>query len=93
MAITIDQRLGVQWRARPITNSLNGEIAVLRIELAQEDDGRWMAEVPELSGVMAYGDTREIAKAKVEAPALRTLADRIDHEEPLNELDGLFVAT
>ena len=40
---------------------------MLRIELEQEDDGRWIAEIPELAGVMAYGDTRDKAKAKVEA--------------------------
>ncbi len=64
---------------------------MLRIELEQEDDGRWIAEIPELSGVMAYGDTREQAKAKVEAPALRTLADRVDHGEPVPERGALFV--
>ena len=59
---------------------------MLRIELEQEDDGRWIAEIPELSGVMAYGETREIAKAKVEALALRILADRVEHGEPVPEL-------
>ena len=73
-----------------MTNSRNGEDAVLRIELEQEDDGRWIAEIPELAGVMAYGDTRERAKAKVEALALRTLADRVEHGEPVPELSALF---
>ncbi len=64
---------------------------MLRIELEQEDDGRWIAEIPELAGVMAYGDTQDKAKAKVEALALRTLADRVEHGEPVPELGALFV--
>jgi predicted RNase H-like HicB family nuclease len=51
------------------------------IELEREDDGRWIAEVPELPGVLAYGDTREHAFAAAEALALRVLADRIEHGE------------
>jgi len=65
---------------------------MLRIELEQEDDGRWIAEVPELAGVMTYGATREEAKAKASALALRTLADRIEHGETVPELDEFFVA-
>jgi len=45
------------------------------IELEQEDDGRWIAEIPALSGVMAYGTTRSEAESKVEAMALRVIAD------------------
>ncbi len=60
----------------------------LRIELEQEADGRWIAEVPELSGVMVYAQTREQAIAKVQALALRVLAERLEHgeeaAEPLN---------
>ena len=58
----------------------------------QEDDGRWVAEIPDLAGVMAYGATTEEARAKVEALALRTLADRLDHGETIPELGELFVA-
>ncbi len=65
---------------------------MLRIELEQEDDGRWVAEIPDLAGVMAYGATTEEARAKVEALALRTLADRLDHGETVPELGELFVA-
>ena len=50
------------------------------IEFEREDDGRWIAEISELPGVMVYGATREEAKAKVEALALRVLADRIESE-------------
>ena len=50
----------------------------LTIETEQEVDGRWIAEVPELSGVMVYGDTRDEAVAQVEVLALRVLAENIE---------------
>ncbi len=53
----------------------------LAIELDREDDGRWLAEVPTLSGVMCYGETRDDAVARVQALALRVLADRLEHGE------------
>jgi len=53
-----------------------------RIDLDREDDGRWIAEIATLPGVMIYGDSREDALAKCQALALRTLADRIEHGEP-----------
>jgi predicted RNase H-like HicB family nuclease len=46
------------------------------VEFEQEDDGRWLAEVLELPGVLAYGQTSEEAIAKAQALALRVLADR-----------------
>jgi predicted RNase H-like HicB family nuclease len=52
-----------------------------KIELEQEEDGRWIAEVVELPGVMAYGPTQEDAKARVQALALRVVADRLEHGE------------
>jgi predicted RNase H-like HicB family nuclease len=64
---------------------------VLRVEFEREDDGRWIAEIPALPGVMAYGATRQEARSKAEALALRTLADRLEHGEPVPELGGLFV--
>ncbi|MGB7136357.1 MAG: type II toxin-antitoxin system HicB family antitoxin [Acidobacteriaceae bacterium] len=45
------------------------------IEFEQEEDGRWIAEIPDLPGVMVYGSTREEAQSKVEALALRVIAD------------------
>jgi predicted RNase H-like HicB family nuclease len=54
---------------------------VPRIELEQEQDGRWIAEVVELPGVMAYGSTPEEARARVQALALRVVADRLEHGE------------
>lgn len=53
----------------------------LTIETEQEEDGRWIAEVPELAGVLAYGTTREAAMAKAEALALRVLAEQLEHGE------------
>jgi predicted RNase H-like HicB family nuclease len=64
----------------------------LVIELEREDDHRWIAEVPSLPGVMVYGATREEALARVEALALRVLADRLEHGEAVPELNGLFSA-
>ena len=52
-----------------------------RIELEREDDGRWIAEIGELPGAMAYGATRDQAISAVEALALRVLADRLEHAE------------
>ena len=65
---------------------------MLRIEFEQEDDGRWVAEIPALPGVMTYGATQQDARAKVEALALRALADRLEHGETVPELNELFVA-
>jgi predicted RNase H-like HicB family nuclease len=50
------------------------------IEFELEADGRWIAEIGELPGVMVYGTTQAEAKSKVEALALRVLADRIEAE-------------
>lgn len=65
-----------------------------KIELEQEEDGRWIGEVPTLPGVMAYGPTRAAALAAVQALALRVMADRLEHGEALpDELLNLsFVA-
>lgn len=51
------------------------------IEVEIEEDGRWIAEVIDLPGVMAYGPSRDEATARVQALALRVLADRIEHGE------------
>jgi len=62
------------------------------LETEQEEDGRWIAEVRDLPGVLAYGVTRSEAIARAEALALRVLADRLDHGETVPELTGLFAA-
>jgi predicted RNase H-like HicB family nuclease len=56
---------------------------MLRIEIDREDDGRWVAEAPDLPGVMTYGATQAEARVKVQALALRVIADRIEHGEPI----------
>jgi predicted RNase H-like HicB family nuclease len=63
------------------------------VEYEQEEDGRWIAEVLELPGVMVYGATKEEAQAKAQALALRVVAERLDHGEMLAEpLKILFAA-
>ena len=64
----------------------------LAVEIEREDDGRWLAEVPAVPGALAYGRTREEAAAKAEALALRALAERLEHGEPVPEIAGLFQA-
>ena len=53
----------------------------LSIEFDREADGRWIAEIPDLPGVMAYGASPEEATSRVKAIALRVLADRLDQAE------------
>jgi predicted RNase H-like HicB family nuclease len=53
----------------------------LTVETEREADGRWIAEVPDLAGVLAYGQTRDEAMARAQALALRVLADRLEHAE------------
>ena len=65
---------------------------LLRVELEQEADGRWLAEVVELPGVLAYAATRDEALAKAEALALRVIADRLENGERAPELNNLFTA-
>ena len=56
-------------------------IMTFNVEIEREDDGRWLAEVPALSGVMAYGQDHAEALARVQALALRVLAERLEHRE------------
>jgi predicted RNase H-like HicB family nuclease len=56
------------------------------IEIDREEDGRWIAEVPALSGVLAYGRTQDEAVARVQALALRVIAERLEHAEAPAEL-------
>jgi predicted RNase H-like HicB family nuclease len=62
----------------------------MKIEVEIEEDGRWIAEIPELPGVMVYGATRNQAIAKAEALALRVMADRLEHDEEIPELKEVF---
>jgi predicted RNase H-like HicB family nuclease len=62
------------------------------IETEQEHDGRWLAEVLELPGVLAYGSTPEQARAKAQALALRVVAERLDHGETALDLVSVSFA-
>ena len=54
---------------------------IFPVEIEQEEDGRWIAEVLDLPGVLAYGQTPEEARSKVQALALRVIAERLEHGE------------
>lgn len=62
------------------------------VEYEREDDGRWLAEVLELPGVLAYGVDSDEAIAKAQALALRVLADRLEHGEGKPELVSISFA-
>lgn len=62
----------------------------LRIETEQEEDGRWIAEVPAIPGALVYGNTQEEAVARVKALVLRIVADRMENMEPVPEVEELF---
>ena len=62
----------------------------LAVETEQEVDGRWIAEIRALPGVLAHGESRQDALALVEALALRVLADRLEHGEAVPEIEALF---
>lgn len=60
------------------------------VEIEREDRGRWIGEVVDLPGVLAYGNSRDEAVAKAKALAFRVLADRLEHGEAIPELEGVF---
>jgi predicted RNase H-like HicB family nuclease len=60
------------------------------VEVERETDGRWIGEVVDRPVVLAYGVSRDEAVAKAKALAFRVLADRLEHGEPVPELDGVF---
>jgi predicted RNase H-like HicB family nuclease len=62
------------------------------VEYQREDDGRWLAEVMELPGVLAYGGSENEAIAKAQALALRVLADRLEHGESKPEFLSISFA-
>jgi predicted RNase H-like HicB family nuclease len=65
---------------------------MIKIEIAREEDGRWIGEVPVLPGVLVYGTSEVDARTKASALALRVIADRIEHGEPVpSEARDLFV--
>lgn len=65
-------------------------MSTFTIELDAEVDGRIIAEIPEIPGVLVYGTTKEEAVAKVQALALRVLADRVEHGEAREQMAVIF---
>lgn len=64
------------------------------VEIEQETDGRWIAEIPQIPGAMAYGNSSDEAVARVQALGLRVLAERIEKGERSPEIEQVFsVAT
>ena len=60
------------------------------VEIERETDGRWIGEVTDLPGVLAYGATRDEAISKAKALTFRVLADRLEHGEDIPEIRGVF---
>ncbi len=65
---------------------------VFRLEIEREADGRWIADIPALPGVVAYGATREAAIAAVKVLALRVIADEIEHGEHSPDIADILFA-
>jgi predicted RNase H-like HicB family nuclease len=63
------------------------------VEVEQEEDGRWLAEVMNMPGVMVYGQTPDEAVARAKALALRVIADRLEHNEEPVAIDTISFAT
>lgn len=64
----------------------------LILEVEKENDGRWLVEIPDLPGVMAYGNTPDEARTKAQALALRVIADRLEHGEESSDLQNISFA-
>jgi predicted RNase H-like HicB family nuclease len=60
------------------------------VEIEREEDGRWIAEVSELPGVLAYGATRDEAVRNAQVLSLRVLADRMEHGEAIPQVEAVF---
>ena len=73
----------LRWIARGIGMGLT-------VEIEREEDGRWIAEVPQLPGVLACGQSREEAIARAQALALRVIAERLEHGEAAPGIETVF---
>ncbi|MEN8256214.1 MAG: type II toxin-antitoxin system HicB family antitoxin [Verrucomicrobiota bacterium] len=62
----------------------------MNVEIEREEDGRWIAEIPEIPGALVYAESRRDAIDRVETLALRAVADRLEHGERVPALDELF---
>ena len=71
-------------------NKQHKPVPSLAVELDRENDGRWIAEIPKLPGVMAYGATKQEALRRLYAVALRTLADSVEEGTMLAPVSRLF---
>ncbi len=60
------------------------------VEVERESDGRWIAEVVDLPGVLAYGQSREEAVRRAQALSLHVLAERLENGEPLPDVQAVF---
>jgi predicted RNase H-like HicB family nuclease len=65
---------------------------IFTLDLDQEEDGRWIAEVVDIPGALAYGATAAQAKANAQAIALRVLADQLEHGETVGDLSNISFA-
>ncbi len=72
--------------------SYDHDMSDFTVDVELETDGRWICEVPELPGVLAYGRSREEAVTRAKALAFRVLADRLEHGEDIPEIHGVFAA-
>jgi predicted RNase H-like HicB family nuclease len=70
-----------RWQGRILVIRRTEGLITFKVEIEREDDGRWLAEVVELPGVLAYGETQETALSRVQALALRVIAERLEHGE------------
>ena len=77
-------------RPTDLTGCSISRMSDFTVAIEREVDGRWIGEVPELSGVMVYGQSREEAVARAKALAFRVLADRLEHGEEIPQIEGVF---
>ena len=75
------------------TTALSASLSPLKIEIEQEEDGRWLADVIDIPGVMAYGASPEEAANAAKALALHAIADRLEHGEPVPGVVDRFFAS
>ena len=72
---------------------MSWQMSDFNMDVEREEDGRWIGEVTELPGVLAYGGSREEAIARTKALAFRVLADRLEHGEEIPQIDGVFAVS
>lgn len=80
---SVPVRAGFPPRIRPAVqwDKVRAQLITFKVETEREDDGRWLAEVLELPGLLAYGESEELAVSMVQALALRVVPERLEHGE------------